>query len=140
MSFTEDELAYLRSQPLARVATLGEGGQPDVVPLAFEFDGAYFWIGGVGASVLDTRKFRNIRAGRRKVALVVDDVVSMEPFVTRAIRVYGEAGDPVERVGMVGPGIFVPITPTASWSWNMAGEPAGETWYPARKAVHSRPR
>lgn len=139
MSFTEDELAYLRSQPLARVATLGEGGQPDVVPLAFEFDGAYFWIGGVGASVLDTRKFRNIRAGRRKVALVVDDVVSMEPFVTRAIRVYGEAGDPVERVGMVDPGIFVPITPTVSWSWNMAGEPAGETWYPARKAVHRRP-
>ncbi|MBF6160609.1 PPOX class F420-dependent oxidoreductase [Nocardia cyriacigeorgica] len=139
MSFTEDELAYLRSQPVARVATLGSADQPDVVPLAFEFDGTHFWIGGIGASVLDTRKFRNIRAGRRKVALVIDDVVSMDPFITRAIRVYGEAGDPVERVGMVGPGIFVPITPTVSWSWNMAGEPAGESWYPARKTVHRRP-
>ncbi|MFG1707495.1 pyridoxamine 5'-phosphate oxidase family protein [Nonomuraea sp. M3C6] len=39
MSFTDEELAYLRSQPLARVATLGADGQPDVVPLAFEYDG-----------------------------------------------------------------------------------------------------
>ena len=35
MSFTDDEIAYLRSQPLARLATLSDGGQPDVVPLAF---------------------------------------------------------------------------------------------------------
>lgn len=34
MSFTEEEIAYLRSQPLARVATLGPDAQPDVVPLA----------------------------------------------------------------------------------------------------------
>ncbi|NEW38003.1 PPOX class F420-dependent oxidoreductase [Nocardia cyriacigeorgica] len=138
MAFTEDELAYLASQPVARVATLGEDDQPDLVPLSYEYDGTYFWIGGVGAAVLDTRKFRNIRAGRRKVALVVDDLVSIDPFIARAIRVYGEAGDPVERVGMVGPGVFVPITPTVSWSWNMAGEPAGESWYPARKTDHRR--
>ena len=39
MQFTEEEIAYLRSQPLARVATLGDDEQPDVVPLAFEFGG-----------------------------------------------------------------------------------------------------
>ncbi len=62
MSFTDEEIAYMRSQPLARVATLSpDGRQPDVVPLAFEYDGTYFWVGGSGSSVAGTRKFRNIR-------------------------------------------------------------------------------
>lgn len=136
MSFTEEEIDYLRSQPLARVATVGADGQPDVVPLAFEFDGTFFWVGGSGASVLDTRKFRNIHAGNHQLALVIDDLVSLNPFIVRGIRVYGHADRPAERVGMVGPGIYTRITPTISWSWNMAGEPVGDTWYPARKTVH----
>jgi pyridoxamine 5'-phosphate oxidase family protein len=136
MAFTEEELAYLRSQPLARVATRDASGQPDVVPLAFEYDGTYFWIGGTGPSVAATRKFRNIVAGNDQVALVIDDLVSLDPFVARGIRVYGRAEPPVERVGLVGPGLYSRITPTVSWSWNMAGEVAGETWYPMRRAVH----
>jgi pyridoxamine 5'-phosphate oxidase family protein len=139
MSFTDEEIAYLRLQPLARFATVSPDGQPDVVPLAFEFDGTYLWVGGSAATVLRTRKVRNIQAGHREVALVVDDMVSFEPFITRAIRVYGLAEDPVERVGMVGPGHYTRITPTVSWSWNMAGEPVGDTWYEARKAVHEIP-
>ncbi len=136
MSFTAEEIAYLRSQPLARVATVGSAGQPDVVPLAFEFDGECFWVGGIGAAVLRTRKLRNVLAGRTQVALVVDDLVSLRPFVARSIRVYGRAEPPVERDGLVGPGTYVRIVPTVSWSWNMAGEPAGDTWYEPRKARH----
>jgi pyridoxamine 5'-phosphate oxidase family protein len=139
VSFTDEEVAYLRSQPLARVATVAGDGQPDVVPLAFEFDGTYFWVGGGGESVLRTRKFRNVLAGNCQIAFVVDDLVSFEPFVARGIRVYGLADEPVERVGMVGPGIYVRITPTISWSWNMAGEPVGESWYESRRAVHRTP-
>ncbi|MEW2359225.1 PPOX class F420-dependent oxidoreductase [Spirillospora sp. NPDC029432] len=135
MAFTEEEVAYLRSQPLARLATVSEDGQPDVVPVAFEFDGTDFWVGG-GSTVVGTRKIRNVLGGRDRVALVIDDMVSFEPFIARGIRVYGRAGQPVERVGMVGPGVYVRITPTVSWSWNMAGEPVGEEWYPARRAVH----
>lgn len=136
MAFTAEELGYLRSQPLARVATLGPGGQPDLVPLAFEYDGEHFWVGGVGAAVTSTRKFRNVAAGRRRVALLVDDLVSLQPFIARAIRVYGVADEPVERTGLVGPGLYARITPKISWSWNMAGEPVGETWYEPRRAVH----
>ncbi len=138
MSFTDEENAYLPSQPLARLATIGPDAQPDVVPLAFEFDGAGFWVGGSGESVLGTRKIRNIEAGHHEVALVVDDLVSLDPFIARGIRVYGDAEGPVERTGMVGPGFYVRITPTISWSWNMAGEPAGETWYESRRAIHRR--
>ena len=139
MSFTDEELAYLRSQPIARVATSGADGQPDVVPLAFEFDGTYLWIGGSGPSVDGTRKFRNIRAGHHKIALVVDDLVSFDPFIARSIRIYGDADRPVERDGMVGPGSYARITPTLSWSWNMAGDPVGETWYEPRRTVHEPP-
>jgi len=136
MSFTDAEIAYLRSQSLARIATLDHGGQPDVVPVAVEFDGTFFWVGG-GATVLDTRKFRNVRDGSSKVALVVDDMVSFDPFIARGVRVYGTAVQPFERVGMVGPGTYMRITPVVSWSWNMAGEPVGETWYASRRVEHA---
>ncbi len=136
VTFAADEIEFLRSHGIARLATLGEDDQPDVVPVACEFDGAYFWVGGSGASVLSTRKVSNVRAGRRKVALVVDDLPSFDPFVARGIRVYGVADGPVERVGMVGPGLYLRITPQVSWSWNMAGEPVGATWYATRRAVH----
>ncbi|GII93282.1 PPOX class F420-dependent oxidoreductase [Sinosporangium siamense] len=137
MSFTDEEIAYLRSQPVARLATVGAGGQPDVVPVAFEFDGTYFWVGGGGRSVLNTRKIRNVRSGHHQVALVVDDMLSFEPFVARGVRVYGRAEGPIERMGMVGPGFYLRIKPTVSWSWNMAGDPVGETWYEARHALHT---
>jgi pyridoxamine 5'-phosphate oxidase family protein len=45
MSFTAEELAYLRSQGLARLATVSADGQPDVVPVAFELDGSELWVG-----------------------------------------------------------------------------------------------
>ncbi|WP_283133970.1 PPOX class F420-dependent oxidoreductase [Rhizohabitans arisaemae] len=139
MSFTDEEIAYLRSQPLARLATVATDGQPDVVPLSFEFDGTHFWVGGVGESVLVTRKFRNLQAGNREVALVVDDLLSVDPLIVRGIRVYGHAEPPVERVGRVGPGVYSRITPAVSWSWNLDGEPAGDTWYESRRTVHEAP-
>jgi pyridoxamine 5'-phosphate oxidase family protein len=81
---------------------------------------------------------------------VIDDLVSIEPFVARSLRVYGVADAPIERVGMVGPGLYSRITPTLSWSWNLAGErlgagpPAtsgtGERWYAARRTVHRQRR
>jgi pyridoxamine 5'-phosphate oxidase family protein len=137
MSFTDDEIAYLRSQPLVRFATVGIDGQPDVVPLAFEFDGHGFWVGGVGDAVARTRKFRNVAAGNDRVALVFDDLISLDPFAARCLRVYGRAGEPVERVSaLVGPGLFMYITPTVSWSWNLEGKPAAVTWYQPRRSTH----
>jgi len=139
MSFTPEEIAYLRSQPLARLATLAADGQPDLVPVGLEFDGTAFWVGGPGESFLRTRKVRNVETGSRKVALVVDDLLSFDPFIARGIRIYGTAEPPVERVGAIGPGNYLKITPTESWAWNMAGEPVGDTWYPSRRAVHRPP-
>jgi pyridoxamine 5'-phosphate oxidase family protein len=53
------------------------------------------------------------------------------------VRVYGRAGEPVERESaLVGPGLYMRITPTTSWSWNLEGKPAGAPWYPARRTIH----
>ena len=36
----------------------------------------------------------------------------------------------------IGPGFYARIAPIISWSWNMAGRPAGDTWYEPRRTVH----
>jgi pyridoxamine 5'-phosphate oxidase family protein len=118
MSFSDEEVAYLRSQPLARLATVAPDGQPDVVPVGFEFDGTHLYVGGLDPA--RTRKFRNVRAGNTRVALVVDDLASVRPWSPRYLRIYGTA-ELVERRGQFGPGPYMQITPTVSWSFNLAG-------------------
>jgi PPOX class F420-dependent enzyme/OxyR family protein len=63
---TDEELSYLRSQGLAPIATIAPNGQPGVVPVAYEYDESQFWVGGSGASVTSTRKFRNVAAGAER--------------------------------------------------------------------------
>ncbi len=70
--------------------------------------------------MLRTRKIRNVVAGRTRLALVIDALVSIEPFLARG----------------VGSGYYLRVAPTVSWSWNMEGEPAGDEWYPTGRAVH----
>ncbi len=122
MAFAEAEVAYLKSQPLARLATVSADGQPDVAPVGFEFDGTYFYVGGRAPE--KTRKMRNVRQGNRKVALVIDDLASTSPWSPRGLRVYGTA-ELVERSGYAGPGLYLRITPEISWSWNLDGRPYG---------------
>jgi pyridoxamine 5'-phosphate oxidase family protein len=112
--FDDIEIAYLRSQPLARLATVGPDGQPDNSPVGFEFDGEHFWVGGF--DVTATRKYKNVVAGGSKVALVVDDLESVDPWRPRGIRVYG-TGEAVERQGRFGNATYLKITPTLTWSW-----------------------
>jgi len=118
MAFTDEEIEYLRSQRLARIATVAPDDQPDVAPVGYEFDGTHLYIGGRDPA--QTRKFRNVRAGNAKVALVIDDLVSVNPWTPRYLRIYGTA-ELIERQGQFGPGHYMKITPTISWSWNLEG-------------------
>jgi pyridoxamine 5'-phosphate oxidase family protein len=138
VSFSDEDVAYLRAQGVGRLATVNAAGQPDVVPVAVEFDGTFLWVGG-GETVTRTRKFRNVAAGNPMVCLVVDDLPSSDPFVARGIRIDGHAEQPFERSGMVGPGTYMRITPTVSWSWSLAGEPVGESWYASTRTLHAHP-
>jgi pyridoxamine 5'-phosphate oxidase family protein len=118
MSFSNEEVAYLRSQRLARLATVSPDGQPDVVPVGFEFDGTHLYVGGLDPA--RTRKFRNVQAGNTKVALVVDDLPSVHPWSPRYLRIYGTA-ELLERRGKFGLAPSMRITPTISWSFNLDG-------------------
>ncbi len=114
--FSEQELAFLRAQPLARMATVDNDGQPTVDAVGFEFDGTRFNIGG--HQLQTTRKYKNIVAGHRKVSLIIDDLLSIRPWQPRGIRIHGIA-EVAQRHGHLGPGSYLVITPMVSWSWGI---------------------
>jgi pyridoxamine 5'-phosphate oxidase family protein len=135
MHFTEEEIAYLRSQRLARIATVALDGQPDVMPVGYQFDGEHLYVGGMNPA--KTRKFHNVRSGNTKVALVIDDLVSVNPWTVRGLRIYGDAELVAREEGQFGPGQYMRITPTVSWSWNLDGRPVThEQLIVYRRAAH----
>jgi pyridoxamine 5'-phosphate oxidase family protein len=82
----------MKTQRLCRFATVSRDGQPDVVPVAFEFDGKYFFVGSHSQEVFHhTRKYKNVKGDNTPVALTIDDLKSIELWRPRAIRVYGTA-------------------------------------------------
>ncbi|HEX6257627.1 MAG TPA: PPOX class F420-dependent oxidoreductase [Euzebyales bacterium] len=116
--FDDDEIAYLRSQRLARLATVDADGQPTVDAVGFAFTDGVFTIGS-RADMRATRKGRNIEAGNTHVSLIVDDLASVDPWRPRGIRVHGEA-EVTDIDGQFGPGTYVVVHPTITWSWGIA--------------------
>lgn len=106
---SQKEIEYIKSQRLARIATAtpaalskqeeqqGEDTsiQPDVVPVGFDFDGDYFYVGGM--NLLKSTKYKNVLRNN-KVAIVIDDLKSIDPWDPRGLKVYGTA-DVVTRQG-----------------------------------------
>lgn len=131
--FTEKEQEYLKNNQLARMGTITETGQPDVVPIRYEFDGAAFYVGG--QYMIRSRKYRNVEAGNNKVALVIDDFIPVEGGMPgiRGIRIYGLA-QPVERPGWGGVmSTQLKITPTTTWSWGIEGPAFTEAGFVTHK-------
>jgi pyridoxamine 5'-phosphate oxidase family protein len=114
--FSEKEINYLKSQRLARIATVSDKLQPDVAPVGFEFDGEHFYIGGLQQT--KTNKYKNVAGGNTKVALVVDDLESVDPWKPRGIKIHGEA-EIVERQGRMGPAPYLKVKPERTWSWGI---------------------
>ena len=114
--FSESELEYLKSQRLARITTVDTDGQPTVDAVGFSLDGDQILI-GTHSPVL-TRKYRNVLDGNTRVALIVDDLLSTQPWRPRGVKIHGVA-EVVERTGHFGPGSYLVITPTVSWSWGI---------------------
>ena len=64
-TFTAAEIEFLRSQPLARLATVGADGRPQVKPVGFllDTDTDELVIGGVAGSGMGaSKKFRDVAA------------------------------------------------------------------------------
>jgi NADPH:quinone reductase len=78
--FTDTERAYLRAQPLGRLATIGPSGAPQVNPVAYWTNDGADTIDIGGPSLRESQKFRNIKADAR-VSFVVDDIATPEESV-----------------------------------------------------------
>jgi pyridoxamine 5'-phosphate oxidase family protein len=89
-TFTPQEIAYLQSQPLGRLATVGADGDPHVVPVGFRYNPDLNTIDIGGHGIAQSKKYRDIALSGR-AAFVVDDLVSVDPWTPRMIAVRGQA-------------------------------------------------
>lgn len=126
------EVEYLKNQRLARIATASPQGEPEVSPVAFEYDGKHFYVGSHDQSIFfKTRRYKNIKNGNARVSLVIDDLQSVDPWRPRGIKVRGIA-EVVEHEGMFGKGSYLRISPQVTMSWGI--EPAKEgQWYSKKR-------
>lgn len=126
MAFTDIELAYLVTQPLGRVATIGPDGSPQVNPVAFVVDTTAHRIEFSGPFIRRTRKYRNLLADPR-ISFVVDDMAD-EPVgpggqTGRGLEIRGNAellelDEPI-REGFAHD--LIRIHPRRVIAWNLDG-------------------
>lgn len=100
--FTDAEIEYLRHKAtrwseynalLGRLATVGPDGAPHVVPLGVTYDPdaeAIVISGSAGTNMAASKKFRDSRRNP-DVAVVIDDLESVDPWTPRYIEVRGRA-------------------------------------------------
>ncbi len=88
--FTQEEISYLRNQRLARIVTVGPDGQPHVVPVGFRYNPDTNTIDIGGRNLAQGKKWRDVQQNPR-VAVVIDDIASVNPWRVRGIEIRGEA-------------------------------------------------
>jgi pyridoxamine 5'-phosphate oxidase family protein len=124
-AFTEKEIEYMRGQRLGRLATVGSDGAPHVVPVGFRLDseGSAIEIGGHGLGA--SKKWRDLQ-GNQRVAFVIDDLASVQPWSPRGIEVRGRAELHDEGGEKFGPGwdsAWLRILPERVVSWGIEAPP-----------------
>jgi pyridoxamine 5'-phosphate oxidase family protein len=121
--FTPAEIDYLGSQRLGRLATVGPDGHPHVVPVGFRYNAELDTIDIGGHDFAKRKKFRDVRTNPW-VALVVDDLASVTPWIVRGIEVRGEAEILETGGAAMGPGYDEPmfrIRPNRVVAWGLEG-------------------
>ncbi len=113
--FREAELRYLAGgRQLGRIATVGADGTPHVVPVAFFYNAARDTIDIGGHELERTKKFRDVaRTGR--VAIVIDDLASTDPWHPRGIEIRGRG----EAIALPTP--LIRIHPERIVVWGLEG-------------------
>lgn len=90
MIFSDIELEYLKGQPIGRLATVQPNGTVQVNPVGFHYNPELETIDIGGFNFATSRKFRNV-CDNGRAALVVDDVVSTDPWRIRCVEIRGVA-------------------------------------------------
>jgi pyridoxamine 5'-phosphate oxidase family protein len=119
-AFTELELAYLTGdRRLARLATVGKDGTPHVVPVGmWSYNAEHDAIDVGGHDFARTKKYRDVERNGR-AAIVIDDLVSTDPWRPRGIEVRGRA-EAIKR-----PDSLIRIHPERIVSWGIEGDAIG---------------
>jgi pyridoxamine 5'-phosphate oxidase family protein len=126
ITLTDAERAYLQGQPLGRLATVDRHGAPQNNPVGVFLDEATGDVVIGGHAMGGTRKFRNVQTNGR-VALVVDDLVSTNPWTVRGLEIRGTAVA-LEDVDPPVPFMsreVIRITPTWIASWGLDPDAPG---------------
>jgi pyridoxamine 5'-phosphate oxidase family protein len=121
IQFTDAEQRYLESQMLARLATAGPDGRPHVVPLSFRYNPDLGTFDCGRLHVDTTKRWRDVQANPW-VALVVDDLVSVDPWRARMLEIRGRAEAVPTGGEVLGPGFgaaFLRITPEKKNSYGV---------------------
>ena len=109
--FTDGELEFLRSQRLARLATASIAGQADVSAVGFAVSGDTIVSGGI--DLTKTIRYRHLRENPQ-AAIVIDDLVSVDPWRPRGVKVRGPA-----TIEDDGGRMRIRIRPHVVWSWGI---------------------
>ncbi len=123
--FTDKEVAYLGTQRLGRLATVGSNGAPHVVPVGFRYNPALDAIEIGGHALGESRKFHNLRCDQR-VSFVVDDLESIDPWTPRGIEIRGTAEALDYGGAVLGPGFgqeLIRIYPRRIIAWGIDAPP-----------------
>jgi pyridoxamine 5'-phosphate oxidase family protein len=107
------QIEYLASQLLGRIATAGADHKPHVVPTSFRYNVDLGTVDVGGHHVATTKKFRDVRA-TGWAAIVVDDLVSTDPWTPRMLEIRGPAEAMATGGAHLGPGFgdaFIRIRP-----------------------------
>ncbi len=113
IQLTPAQIEYLSSQQLGRIATAGADGKPHVVPTSFRYNPELGTIDVGGLHVATTKKFRDVQANGW-AAIVVDDLVSTDPWTPRMLEIRGRAEAVPDGGADLGPGFgdaFIRIVP-----------------------------
>jgi pyridoxamine 5'-phosphate oxidase family protein len=119
-TLTDAELDYLASQRLGRLATVAPDGSPQNNPVGFRWNAGAQTIDIYGLRMGRTRKFRNV-AANPAVALVVDDIASLEPWKVRGVEIRGRA-EALDDVDPPAPGMsrqIIRIHPRRVIAWGL---------------------
>jgi pyridoxamine 5'-phosphate oxidase family protein len=81
---------HFKSQRRGRLATVGSDGQPHVVPVGFRFNPDDDAIEIGGHSGFAKGKYRDV-VNNSRVAFVIDDVPSVNPWIVRGIEIRDQA-------------------------------------------------
>ena len=110
-NFTENELRYVMERRLCRIALVSSDLLPHIIPVTYEFDGAYFYLSGW--NVKYSQGFADI-GQESKVTMLIDDLASHNIWVPRGIEIVGTA-ETMER----GDFPYLRITPVTKTSWGL---------------------